>query len=69
MARMNKTIRFKNAEFRVTKDELTGEKRIVIIEETKDDTIYTEFDDVLEMFAMESGLSISIKVEKGLNEE
>ena len=69
MAKMNKTISFKNAEFRVTKDELTGEKRIVIIEETKDDTIYTEFDDVLEMFAMESGLSISIKVEKGLNEE
>ena len=69
MAKMNKTISFKNAEFRVTKDELTGEKRIVIIEETKDDTIYTEFDDVLEMFAMESGLSISIKVAKGLNEE
>ena len=69
MAKMNKTISFKNAEFRVTKDELTGEKRIVIIEETKDDAIYTEFDDVLEMFAMESGLSISIKVEKGLNEE
>ena len=69
MAKMNKTISFKNAEFRVTKDELTGEKRIVIIEKTKDDTIYTEFDDVLEMFAMESGLSISIKVEKGLNEE
>ena len=69
MAKMNKTISFKNAEFRVTKDELTQEKRIVIVEETKDDTIYTEFDDVLEMFAMESGLSISIKVEKGLNEE
>ena len=69
MAKMNKTISFKNAEFRVTKDELTGEKRIVIIEEKKDDTIYTEYDDVLEMFAMESGLSISIKVEKGLNEE
>ena len=48
---------------------MSKEKRIVIIEETKDDTIYTEFDDVLEMFAMESGLSISIKVEKGLNEE
>ena len=69
MAKMNKTISFKNAEFRVTKDELTRKKRIVIIEETKDDTIYTEVDDVLEMFAMESGLSISIKVEKGLNEE
>ena len=69
MAKMNKTISCKNAEYRVTKNELTGEKRIVIIEETKDDTIYTEFDDVLEMFAMESGLSISIKVEKGLNEE
>ena len=60
MAKMNKTISFKNAEFRVTKDELTGEKRIVIIEETKDDTIYTEFDDVLEMFAMESGLSFKL---------
>ena len=69
MAKMNKTISFKNASFRVNKNELTGENRIVIVEETKDDTIYTEFDDVLEMFAMESGLSISIKVEKGLNEE
>lgn len=69
MAKKNVSIAFKNAEFRVTKDELTGEKRIVIIEETKDDTIYTDFDDVLEMYAGETGLSISIKVEKGFNED
>ena len=69
MAKMNKTISFKNCEFKVTRDEINGGKRIVIVEETKDDTIYTEFDEVLDMFAGETGLTISIKVEKGFNEE
>lgn len=68
MAKMNKTISFKNAEFRVTKDELTGEKRIVILEQLKDDDIWTDFNDILEMFAEETGLTISIKVEKGIDE-
>ena len=68
MAKMNKTISFKNAEFRVTKDELTGEKRIMILEQLKDDYIQTNFNDILEMFADETGLTISIKVEKGIDE-
>ena len=66
MAKMNKTISFKNAEFKVTNDELNGGKRIVILETLKDEDVYTEFDDILEMFAGETGLTISIKVESGL---
>ena len=31
MAKMNKTLNFSNAEFKVSKDELTGEKRIMIL--------------------------------------
>lgn len=66
MAKMNKTVSFKNAEFKVTNDELNGGKRIVILETLKDEDVYTEFDDILEMFAGETGLTISIKVESGL---
>lgn len=66
MAKMNKTVSFKNAEFKITKDELNGGKRIVILETLKDEDVYTEFDDILEMFAGETGLTISIKVESGL---
>ena len=69
MAKISKSVSFKNAEFRVTKDELTGQKRILIVETLKDDDIYTEFDDILEMFGDEVGLSISIKVENGFNGE
>ena len=68
MAKMNKTIRFKNCEFHVIRDELTGEKRIMILEQLKDDDIWTDFNDILEMFADETGLTISIKVEKGIDE-
>ena len=68
MAKMNKTVSFKNAEFKVTNDELNGGKRIVILETLKDEDVYTEFDDILEMFAGETGLTISIKVEKGIEE-
>ena len=39
MAKMNKTISFKNCEFHVSKDELTGERRIMILEQLKDDDI------------------------------
>ena len=68
MAKMNKTISFKNCEFHVTRDELTGEKRIMILEQLKDDDIWTDVNDILEMFADETGLTISIKVEKGIDE-
>lgn len=68
MAKMTKNINFKNFSFRVTTDEVTNEKRIMIIEETKDDTIYTDFDDVLDMFEGEEGLSMSIKIERNLGE-
>ena len=68
MAKISKSVSFKNAEFRVTKDE-NGHKRIMIVETLKDDDIYTEFDDILEMFGDEVGLSISIKVENGFNGE
>ena len=68
MAKMNKTVSFKNAEFKVSKDELTGEKRIMILEELKDDDIWTDFNSILDMFAGETGLTISIKVEKGIEE-
>ena len=69
MAKMNKTLNFSNAEFKVSKDELTGEKRIMILELGKDEDVWTDFDDVLEYFAEEDGLKISIEVEKnGFNE-
>ena len=68
MAKMNKTISFKNCEFHVSKDALTGERRIMILEQLKDDDIWTDFNDILEMFADETGLTISIKVEKGIDE-
>ena len=68
MAKMNKTISFKNAEFKVTDDGLNGGKRIVILETLKDEDIYTEFDTVLGMLEGETGLTISIKVEKGIDE-
>ena len=69
MAKMNKTLNFSNAEFKVSRDELTGEKRIMILELGKDEDVWTDFDDDLEYFAEEDGLKISIKVEKnGFNE-
>lgn len=68
MAKMNKTVSFKNAEFKVTNDELNGGKRIMILEELKDDDIWTDFNSILDMFAGETGLTISIKVEKGIEE-
>ena len=38
MAKISKSVSFKNAEFRVTKDE-NGHKRIMIVETLKDDDI------------------------------
>ena len=69
MAKMNKTLNFSNAEFKVSKDEKKDKKRIMILELGKDEDVWTDFDDVLEYFAEEDGLKISIKVEKnGFNE-
>ena len=45
MAKMNKTISFKNCEFHVSKDELTGERRIMILEQLKDDDEYDVFEE------------------------
>ena len=69
MQKVSKNIAFKNCFFRVTEDEINGEKRIWIIEETKEEEIYTDFNDILALFNGEEGLSISIKVEKGSLEE
>lgn len=68
MPKVSKNISFKNAEFRVNVDE-NGEKVIWILEQNKDEEIYTDFNDILALFNGEEGLSISIKVEKGSLEE
>ena len=68
MPKVSKNISFKNAEFRVNIDE-NGEKVIWILEQNKDEEIYTDFNDILALFNGEEGLSISIKVEKGSLEE
>ncbi len=68
MAKRVQSISFKNMYFKVVKNEDTGMKEIWLIEMTKDDEIYTNFDEILEMFDAEEGLSMSIKLEKGLNE-
>lgn len=62
MAKYSKSVSFKNFSFKVTEDR-NGKQRIVICEELKDDTVYTEFQDILDKFAMESGLSMTIKVD------
>ena len=69
MPKISKNISFKNCFFRVTQDVINGEKIIWIIEETKEEEIYTDFNDILALFDGEEGLSISIKVEKGSLEE
>ncbi len=68
MPKMSKNLSFKNCEIRVNQDEINGEKKIWFIEYTKDEEIITDFDDVLAMFDGEEGISISFKVEKGINE-
>lgn len=69
MPKVSKNISFKNCFFRVTKDEINNEKNIWIIEETKEEELFTNFDDILNLFDGEEGLSISIKVEKNNLEE
>ena len=68
MPKRVQSISFKNAEFRVNVNE-NGEKVIWILEQNKDEEIYTDFNDILALFNGEEGLSISIKVEKGSLEE
>lgn len=68
MAKRVQSISFKNAEFRVNRDEINGEKKIWIMEYLKDEEVITDFDEILDMFDGEENISISIKVEKGLNE-
>ncbi len=68
MPKMSKNLSFKNCEIRVNQDEINGEKKIWFIEYTKDEEVITDFDDVLAMFDGEEGISISFKVEKGINE-
>ncbi len=68
MAKRVQSVSFKNAEFRVNRDEISEEKKIWIIEYLKDEEIITDFDDILDMFDGEDNISISIKIEKGLND-
>ena len=46
----------------------TTEDCVEVAHYPKDDDIWTDFNDILEMFADETGLTISIKVEKGIDE-
>lgn len=68
MPKISKNLSFKNCEIRVNQDEINGEKKIWILEYTKDEEIITDFDSVLEMFAGEEGINISFKVEKGMED-
>ena len=68
MPKRVQSISFKNAEFRVNVNE-NGEKVIWILEQNKDEEIYTNLEDVLNMFDGEENLSISIKVEKNSLDE
>ena len=68
MAKRVQSVSFKNAYFQVKEDEINGGKKIWIVELTRDDEIITDFDEVLDMFGDEEGISLNIKIEKGLNE-
>lgn len=66
MPKVNSSISFKNMEFRVTQDEVNGQKEIWLVEYLKDEEVYTNFNEVLERFLGEEGISMTIKVEKGM---
>ena len=51
------------------RDEILNKDVVYLVEETKDDQIFHSFDDILEYFADEEGLSMTIKIEKNLGEE
>lgn len=65
MPKVNSSISFKNMEFRVTQDEVNGQKEIWLVEYLKDEEVYTNFNEILERFLGEEGISMTIKVEKG----
>lgn len=69
MPKVNNTLSFKNMEFRVTQDEINGQKEIWLVEYLKDEEVYTNFNEVLEKFIGQEGLSMTIKLEKGGLEE
>lgn len=68
MPKVNSSISFKNMEFRVTQDEINGQKEIWLVEYLKDEEVYTNFNEVLERFLGEEGISMTIKVEKGMED-
>lgn len=68
MPKVNSSISFKNMEFRVTQDEVNGQKEIWLVEYLKDEEVYTNFNEVLERFLGEEGISMTIKVEKGMED-
>jgi hypothetical protein len=68
MPKVNNTLSFKNMEFRVTQDEINGQKEIWLVEYLKDEEVYTNFNEVLERFLGEEGISMTIKVEKGMED-
>ena len=69
MAKISKSMSFKNFSFRVNKDEVLNKDVIYLVEETKDDQLFHSLDEILEYFADEDGLSMTIKIEKNLGEE
>lgn len=68
MPKVNSSISFKNMEFRVTQDEINGQKEIWLVEYLKDEEVYTNFNEILEKFMGEEGISMTIKVEKGMED-
>lgn len=68
MPKVNNTLSFKNMEFRVTQDEINGQKEIWLVEYLKDEEVYTNFNEILEKFMGEEGISMTIKVEKGMED-
>nr|DAL24137.1 MAG TPA_asm: YonK protein [Caudoviricetes sp.]DAL61312.1 MAG TPA_asm: YonK protein [Bacteriophage sp.] len=69
MAKISKSMSFKNFSFRINKDEVLNKDVIYLVEETKDDQLFHSLDEILEYFADEDGLSMTIKIEKNLGEE
>lgn len=69
MAKVSKSMSFKNFSFRINRDELNNKDVVYIVEETKDDQLFHDFSDILDYFAGEEGLSMTIKIEKNLGEE
>lgn len=69
MAKLSSSATFKNCFFRIVEDEINGKEEVWIVEQLKDEDVYTNLSEVLEMFSGIEGLSISIKYEKGFNQD